>query len=144
MLDIRDKRNREDLLNEFRLLMAQNFSDRSSTASTSTPHSARSTSTQSISGSSGSQLTKEKILDLIMPLLPSGQCAFYYYTFLFIDPSQDTHRSSQPTPGTEDIEMEAPPANAAEVAATLFAELQRQVTNGKHINYISRHFKLIS
>jgi hypothetical protein len=49
---------------------------------------------------------------------------------------QDTNRSDQPAPGTEDIKMQAPPTNTAEVAVILFAEMEKHMTNGKHINYI--------
>ena len=84
----------------------------------------------------GSVLTKEKIAELITPLLPRSEYAFYHYTILsIVDFRQDTNRSDQPAPGTEDIEMQAPPTSTAEVAAILFAEMEKHTTNGQHINY---------
>ena len=80
----------------------------------------------------GSVLMKEKIVELITPLLLRSEYALYYYTFLsIVDLRQDTNRSDQPTPGTEDIEMQAPPTNTAEVAAILFAEMEKHMMNGK-------------
>jgi hypothetical protein len=83
MLEVRDKRNREDLLGEFRLLMAQKSNDRSSTASTPSPGLQKfshqsSIASASISGSTAAvTLTEEKILELITPLLLRGECVFY-------------------------------------------------------------------
>jgi hypothetical protein len=127
--------------------MAEKFGNQSSSPSTSTPGSAGSASSPSseepmpAQGSAGpmlgSVLTKEKIIELITPLLPRSEYALYYYTFLsIVDFRQDTNRSDQPAPGTEDIEMQAPPTNTTEVAAILFAEMEKHMTNGKHINYI--------
>jgi hypothetical protein len=110
--------------------MAEKFGNQSSSPSTSTPGSAGSVSSPSseepipAQGSAGlmlgSVLTKEKIVESITPLLLRSEYALYYYTFLsIVDLRQDTNRSDQPAPGTEDIEMQAPPTNTAEVAAIL-------------------------
>src|SRR5882762_166114 len=84
MLEVRDKRNREDLLDEFRRLMAQKSNDRSLTASAPGPSSQKFNRQSSITSSSApgptaaATLTEEKILELITPLLLSGQYVFTY------------------------------------------------------------------
>jgi hypothetical protein len=85
ILAVRDKRNREDLLSEFRCLVTQTFSHQTSTTSTSTPcpsastlGSARPVTTPDSAGSTAAEmLTQEKILQLIMPLLSGGEYALY-------------------------------------------------------------------
>ena len=142
MLAVRDKRNREDLLSEFRCLVAQTFGHQTSTASTSTPGSSASTpgsagpvTTPDSAGSTAAGiLTQEKILQLIMPLLSGGEYALYCIFYQSLIFRKGTSRSTQPAPGTEDIEMEVPPANAAEVAAVLFVEMQKYMNNSKHVN----------
>jgi hypothetical protein len=145
MLDLRDKQNRQDLLDNFHRLMAEKFGDRGLSPSTSTSASAAAYSLSSkepisTRGSGepmiGSVLTKEKIAELITPLLPRSEYAIYHYTiFSIVDFRQDTNRSDQPAPGTEDIKMQAPPTSTTEVAAILFAEMEKHKTNGQHINY---------
>jgi hypothetical protein len=142
MLAVRDKWNREDLLSEFRCLVAQTFGHQTSTASTSTPGSSASTpgsagpvTTPDSAGSTAAGiLTQEKILQLIMPLLSGGEYALYCIFYQSLIFRKGTSRSTQPAPGTEDIEMEVPPANAAEVAAVLFVEMQKYMNNSKHVN----------
>jgi hypothetical protein len=150
ILAVRDQRNREDLLSDFRSLVAQTSVHQTSTASTSTPRSTStpgpSASTPSSAGpvtspdSAGSTaagiLTQEKILQLIMPLLSRGEYALYCIFYRSLIFRRGTSRSTQPAPDTEDIEMDVPPANATEVAAALFVEMQKYMINGKHVNCI--------
>ena len=140
MLEVRDKRNREDLLDEFRRLMAQKSNDRSLTASAPGPSSQKFNRQSSITSSSAPgptaavTLTEEKILELITPLLLSGQYVFNYAFLSIADLCKDTSQPNQLAAGTEDIEMDAPPASAPEIAATIFAEMQKHMLNGKHVN----------
>jgi hypothetical protein len=143
MLETRDRRNREALLDELRLFMGQRSVDKNST----TTHWPRSTPDPTLPGAVASDpaasatavtLTEEKILNLIMPLLSRGMPRIHTFLLMFdlhTDPSQSS-QSSQPF---EDVEMGAPLANAAEVAAAIFAEIQKHTANGKHRQPTIRH-----
>ena len=71
-----------------------------------------------------------------MPLLSGGEYALYCIFYQSLIFRKGTSQNTQPASGTEDIEMAVPPANAAEVAAALFVEIQKYMINGKHVNCI--------
>ena len=64
----------------------------------------------------------------------SGQYVFNYAFLSIADLCKDTSQPNQLAAGIEDIEMGAPPASVPEIAATIFAEMQKHMLNGKHVN----------
>jgi hypothetical protein len=118
ILEVRDQQTRQDLVDDIRLLLAENFCTLDSTGSVAPV-----------------TYTEDKIIEIVTPLLMrksvSGKYSSSYILFINHSFRTDTDQSAN----TEDIDMAAPPAppvTAREIAAALFAEMQK---NGKYFSY---------